>query len=157
MSVRLWKHPRVRRQVSWNFKQAGLIGLFSFAPMMLWFVLLGTFTEPFDRLFKQLLDRSVLLAAVFVLWPQIFLIVVPFAMSWRELAGRRNLLKGRCWSCGYDLHQHPAIVRGHLFICCPECGKKSMTKKPRRRSVPFLTVCRPRREWTTIPRPHRSA
>lgn len=152
MSERLWKHPRVRRQLSWNYKQSLLYGLLWTAPMVLWFILLYTFTDSFEGLFNSIIDRSVLLAALFFMWPQLLSMALPLALSWRHLARRRGMSRGLCWSCGYDLRQQPALGRGHLFIRCPECGKKSMTKKPHRRAVLFLTVCPPGREWTTLPR-----
>ena len=39
-------------------------------------------------------------------------------------------IKNRCWSCCYDLTASEAYKANHLFIRCPECGQKSMTKDP---------------------------
>ena len=39
-------------------------------------------------------------------------------------------IKHRCWACGYDLAASEAYKADHLFIRCPECGQKSMTKDP---------------------------
>ncbi|MEM1072099.1 MAG: hypothetical protein AAGH71_04675 [Planctomycetota bacterium] len=86
-------------------------------------------------------------AALFMMLPPGAIFLAAYLWTCRPQSLQGRLRRGRCWKCDHDLGGQPSLQRGQLFVRCPECGEKSMTKRPRQRPVPFMSLKPTRRVW----------